>query len=175
MDITSKEILESAINKYEGTVLYVSHDRYFINRTATRILDLTGHKLLSYSGNYAYYLEKKDTVESRFLTDDDKTMQTSAKKDKKEEGKLDWHEQKKLAAKKRKIENEYQKTEQEIETLETDIANLDEELMRPEYACNAHKLNELSTAREEKETALTAAMEQWERLAEQLEEFEVTE
>ena len=175
LDITSKEILESAINKYEGTVLYVSHDRYFINRTATRILDLTGHKLLSYSGNYAYYLEKKDMVESRFLTDDDKTMQTSAKKDTKEEGKLDWQEQKKLAAKKRKIENEYQKTEQEIEALETDIANLDEELMRPEYACNAHKLNELSTAREEKETALTAAMEQWERLAEQLEEFEVTE
>ena len=93
-------------------------------------------------------------MESRFLTDDDKTMQTSAKKDTKEEGKLDWHEQKKLAAKKRKIENEYQKTEQEIETLETDIANLDEELMRPEYACNAHKLNELSTAREEKETCL---------------------
>ena len=174
LDITSKEILESAINKYEGTVLYVSHDRYFINRTATRILDLTGHKLLSYSGNYAYYLEKKDTVESRFLTNDDKTIQTSAKKDIKEEGKLDWQEQKKLAAKKRKIENEYQKTEQEIEALETDIANLDEELMRPEYACNAHKLNELSTAREEKETALTAAMEQWERLAEQLEEFEVT-
>ena len=175
LDITSKEILESAINKYEGTVLYVSHDRYFINRTATRILDLTGHKLLSYSGNYAYYLEKKDTVESRFLTNNDKTIQTSAKKDTKEEGKLDWQEQKKLAAKKRKIENEYQKTEQEIEALETDIANLDEELMRPEYACNAHKLNELSTAREEKETALTAAMEQWERLAEQLEEFEVTE
>ena len=175
LDIFSKEILESALNHYTGTVFFVSHDRYFINRTATRILDLTGHKLLSYSGNYAYYLEKKDTVESRFLTDDDKTMQTSAKKDTKEEGKLDWHEQKKLAAKKRKIENEYQKTEQEIETLETDIANLDEELMRPEYACNAHKLNELSTAREEKETALTAAMEQWERLAEQLEEFEVTE
>ena len=175
LDITSKEILESALNRYTGTVLYVSHDRYFINRTATRILDLTGHKLLSYNGNYAYYLEKKDTVESRFLTDDDKTMQTSAKKDTKEEGKLDWQEQKKLAAKKRKIENEYQKTEQEIEALETDIANLDEELMRPEYACNAHKLNELSTAREEKETALTAAMEQWERLAEQLEEFEVTE
>ena len=156
-------------------MLYVSHDRYFINRTATRILDLTGHKLLSYSGNYAYYLEKKEMVESRFLTNDDKTIQTSAKKDIKEEGKLDWQEQKKLAAKKRKIENEYQKTEQEIEALETDIANLDEELMRPEYACNAHKLNELSTAREEKETALTAAMEQWERLAEQLEEFEVTE
>lgn len=100
--ITSKEILESSNYKYEGTVLYVSHDRYFINRTATRILDLTGHKLLSYSGNYAYYLEKKDTVESRFLTDDDKTMQTSAKKDTKEEGKLDWQEQKKLAAKKQK-------------------------------------------------------------------------
>jgi len=174
-DQLSEDGLRITLIASEGTVLYVSHDRYFINRTATRILDLTGHKLLSYSGNYAYYLEKKDTVESRFLTNNDKTIQTSAKKDTKEEGKLDWQEQKKLAAKKRKIENEYQKTEQEIEALETDIANLDEELMRPEYACNAHKLNELSTAREEKETALTAAMEQWERLAEQLEEFEVTE
>ena len=175
LDIISREALEDALADFDGTIIAVSHDRYFINRTATRILDLTGHKLLSYSGNYAYYLEKKDTVESRFLTNNDKTIQTSAKKDTKEEGKLDWQEQKKLAAKKRKIENEYQKTEQEIEALETDIANLDEELMRPEYACNAHKLNELSTAREEKETALTAAMEQWERLAEQLEEFEVTE
>ena len=175
LDMESISWLETYLLNYPGAVFIVSHDRYFINRTATRILDLTGHKLLSYSGNYAYYLEKKDTVESRFLTNNDKTIQTSAKKDTKEEGKLDWQEQKKLAAKKRKIENEYQKTEQEIEALETDIANLDEELMRPEYACNAHKLNELSTAREEKETALTAAMEQWERLAEQLEEFEVTE
>lgn len=114
LDITSKEILESAINKYEGTVLYVSHDRYFINRTATRILDLTGHKLLSYSGNYAYYLEKKDTVESRFLTDDDKTMQTSAKKDTKEEGKLDWQEQKKLAAKSEKLKTNIKKPNKKL-------------------------------------------------------------
>lgn len=95
-------------------MLYVSHDRYFINRTATRILDLTGHKLLSYSGNYAYYLEKKDMVESRFLTDDDKTMQTSAKKDTKEEGKLDWQEQKKLAAKSEKLRTNIKKPNKKL-------------------------------------------------------------
>lgn len=68
LDITSKEILEDAINAYEGTVLYVSHDRYFINRTASRILELSSHTLTSYLGNYDYYLEKKDTALNNRLT-----------------------------------------------------------------------------------------------------------
>ena len=66
LDITSKEILESALNRYTGTVLYVSHDRYFINRTATRILDLTNGSFINYIGNYDYYLEKKEDVEAAF-------------------------------------------------------------------------------------------------------------
>lgn len=67
LDITSKEILEHALNNYTGTILYVSHDRYFINRTATRILDLAGKKLLIYLGNYDYYLEKKPEMEYQML------------------------------------------------------------------------------------------------------------
>ncbi len=169
LDITSREILETALNNYTGTVLYVSHDRYFINRTATRILDLTGHKLLSYSGSYQYYLEKKETVEQRYLTPETGTEASGTEKN--SEAKLNWQEQKKQAARKRKIENEYEKTEQQIALLEDEIAHLDEELLRPEYACDAGKLNELTKEREQKEAALTDAMDQWEQLAEDLEQL----
>lgn len=173
LDITSKEILEAALNNYTGTVLYVSHDRYFINKTATRILDLTGHRLLSYEGNYTYYLEKKETVEQLHLgTAADPSPggvpSTALENTKETAAKLDWKEQKALAASRRKLENQYQQVEQQIETLEQEIAALDEEFSRPENATNAHKLSELSAAREEKEAALTAAMDEWERLAEQL-------
>lgn len=172
LDITSKEILETALNNYTGTVLYVSHDRYFIDRTATKILDLTGHKLLSYDGNYSYYLEKKEMVEQIYLGDRDAASSDGAThaQDKKTAARLDWKEQKAQAAAQRRLEQEYKKTEQQIETLEHEIAALDEEFSLPEYAANAHKLSEIAAAREEKETALAQAMSEWERLAEQLEE-----
>lgn len=167
LDITSKEILEEALNNYTGTVLYVSHDRYFINRTATRILDLTGHMLLSYAGDYNYYLEKKETVERRLLSDATDAKTPSPASD--TEAKIEWQEQKKLAAQKRKKENEYHRVEQLITELEEEISQLDEELLRPEYACDAEKLTELTAKREQKEAALTDAMDQWEQLAEDLE------
>ncbi len=171
LDITSKEILETALNNYTGTVLYVSHDRYFIDRTATKILDLTGHKLLSYDGNYSYYLEKKETVEQIYLGDSAAVSPDGAThtQDKKTAARLYWKEQKAQAAAQRRLEQEYKKTEQRIETLEHEIAALDEEFSLPEYAANAHKLSEIAAAREEKETALAQAMSEWERLAEQLE------
>ena len=79
LDITSKEILENALSHYGGTVLYVSHDRYFINKTATRILDLTGGKLLNYIGNYDYYLEKReDMMAAHFGTSSDGIAKTPA-------------------------------------------------------------------------------------------------
>lgn len=164
LDITSKEILETAVNNYTGTVLYVSHDRYFINKTATRILDLTGQKLLSYNGNYSYYLDKKDTMEKIHLTPE----HTDTQKKEDTESKLDWQEQKQLAAKRRKLENQYSQIEQKIEMLENGIAALDIELSLPEHATNSAKLTELSREREEKESALAEAMELWEDLAEQL-------
>lgn len=164
LDITSKEILETAVNNYTGTVLYVSHDRYFINKTATRILDLTGQKLLSYNGNYSYYLDKKDTMEKIHLTPE----HTDTQKKEDTESKLDWQEQKQLAAKRRKLENQYSQIEQKIEMLENEIAGLDIELSLPGHATNSAKLTELSREREEKESALTEAMELWEDLAEQL-------
>lgn len=171
LDITSKEILETALNNYTGTVLYVSHDRYFINKTATKILDLTGHRLLSYDGDYSYYLEKKETVEQIYLSETDVSSPagTSPVQETETDAKLDWKEQKAQAANRRKQENQYNKIEQQIETLESEIAALDEEFSLPENATNAPKLAELSAAREEKEAALSEALEEWERLAEELE------
>lgn len=171
LDITSKEILETALNNYTGTVLYVSHDRYFIDKTATRILDLTGHKLLSYDGNYSYYLEKKETVEQIYFGDMTAASHggTSQSQVRKDAARLDWKEQKALAASRRRLENEYNKIEQQIEMLEHEIAALDEEFSLPENAANAQRLSEISAAREEKETALAQAMNEWERLAEELE------
>ncbi len=170
LDIVSKEILETALNNYTGTVLYVSHDRYFINKTATRVMDLTNHKLLSYDGDYQYYLEKKETMEQIHLSSPSgMASPTAANANSSSEAKLDWQEQKKQAAQRKKQERLYEQTEDRIAVLEDEISALDEELARPEYACDAGKLTELTKEREKKEAALTDAMEQWEQLAEDLE------
>lgn len=169
LDIASREILEDAVNNYTGTVLYVSHDRYFINRTATRILDLTEKKLLSYPGNYTYYLEKKETMERIHLN----TAPDTAPAKGVSQGKLDWKAQKEQETKKRKLQSAYQKEEDFIEELENRIAAIDEEMLLPENATSVEKLTELSKEREEKEAALTSAMERWEQLAQELEAFDV--
>lgn len=168
LDITSKEILETAIRNYEGTVLYVSHDRYFIDRTATRIFDLTGKKLISYAGNYSYYLEKKDTMEKRYLS----SSSDSSPEKNTSKGKQDWKAQKEFEAQKRKIESAHKQTEALVEELENRIAEIDEEMLLPENATNAAKLTELSKERKEAELLLDDAMEKWEQLAGQLEELE---
>lgn len=169
LDIDSKAILENAINQFEGTVLYVSHDRYFINTTAHRILDLTNHTILNYIGNYDYYLEKKDAIEQANLTSE--TVQTDSKKASpesisKETNKLSWQQQKEEQARLRKIENELLKVEQEIETLEADNEALDEALADPANATNSAKLQELSTKHSENDARLEQLMERWEELSE---------
>ncbi len=159
LDIASKEILEDAINNYTGTVLYVSHDRYFINKTATRILDLTHEQLLSYDGNYSYYLEKKDLVEGLHIKEE-----TIIQENETSESKLDWKQQKQEQAKRRKLENQYQALEQEMEQLDTKNASIDQELQLPENASNVAKLMELSTAKEEVENRLLEILEEMDEL-----------
>ncbi len=168
LDIESKEILEEALNNYTGTVLFVSHDRYFIQKTATKILDLTGNALLSYDGDYSWYLEKKETVEKLHLN-----PQVSGHDAEKTESdaKLDWKEQKEREAKRRKIENSYNKTEEEIHTIEQRLSLIDDTMSLPEYATDVGKLTELAKEKEQKERDLERAMEAWETYAEQLEQF----
>lgn len=168
LDIESKEILEEALNNYTGTVLFVSHDRYFIQKTATKILDLTGNALLSYDGDYAWYLEKKETVERLHLRPQ-VSGQPGGKT--KSEAKTDWKEQKEREAKRRKIENNYNKTEEEIHTIEQSISLIDDTMNLPEYATDVGKLTELAKEKEQLERELEHAMEAWETYAEQLEQF----
>ena len=171
LDITSKEILEQALNDYEGTVLYVSHDRYFVNQTATRILDLYNKQFYSFAGNYDYYLEKKDVVEqpSGAVQPDGQTTTAGANTDAAEsasDSKLSWQQQKEEQALKRKKENRLRKCEDDIAALEDEIAQLNEQMADPAIATDVAKLQELS----KKQTALQETLEQryeeWEELSE---------
>ena len=162
LDISSKEILESALNRYEGTVLFVSHDRYFINRTATRILNLTEQKIVNYIGNYDYYLEKKETNERAYLN----TGETvEVVKEDVSEGKTDWQSQKEEQAKKRKIQNRVKKIEEEIESLEEKLSELEEQFQDPAVATNSAKLGKLHSEQVEVQEKLDGLYEEWEALA----------
>ena len=165
LDITSKEILESALNQYEGTVLFVSHDRYFINKTATRILNLTGKTVINYIGNYDYYLEKKETLEQVYLKEE--AAGTPAAPCGESAGKTDWKQQKEEQARLRKRENEIKKLEEQIEILEQQTADIDEAFCDPLNASNSAKLGELQKKREEIQLKLDACYEKWEELSEQ--------
>lgn len=164
LDIISKEILESALKSYTGTVLYVSHDRYFINQTATRILDLTNQKLTNYIGNYDYYLEKRDELTSIYAPE--KTSDTPTE-DTASSSRLSWQQQKELQAAKRKKENALKKLEEEIEQLENRDSELDEFMALPENAVNVAKCVEISKEKDAIATRLETLYEQWETLSEE--------
>ncbi len=161
LDITSKEILEEALSNYEGTVLYVSHDRYFINKTASRILDLTNHKLVNYIGNYDYYLEKKEELTQIYAPQ----MQEATSETKSSAVKLDWKQQKEEQARLRKKENDLKKTEAMIEELETRDSKIDEEMAKPEIATNVAECVRLSKEKAEISQKLEELYEKWEELA----------
>lgn len=160
LDITSKEILETALNAYEGTVLYVSHDRYFINKTASRILELTQQQFVNYIGNYDYYLEKKD-----FLTPVSDIAPVTAANEPSAQ-KLDWKQQKESQALARKKENDLKKCEAQIEKLENRNSELDAEMAKPENATNVAKLQEIAAEQEAITSELETLYAKWEELSE---------
>ena len=185
LDITSKEILESALNRYTGTVLYVSHDRYFINRTATRILDLTGQSFVNYIGNYDYYLEKKEAVEGAFFAGRGSeapksalgrpadagtgaSSGTAASSSASDTGaKLDWKAQKEEQARIRKRQNELKKTEDAIHQLETRDSEINELLALEEVYTDVSRLMELNKEKDSISEKLEKLYELWEALAEE--------
>ena len=162
LDIVSKEILERALNRYTGTVLYVSHDRYFINATATRILDLTGGELVNYIGNYDYYLEKHELLTP-------KAKEPDTGKDKEVPGetdrKLDWKQQKEEQARQRKRENDFKKTEAEIFELESRDGEIDQLLTQESVYTNVAECMKLHKEKEAIASRLEILYEQWEALA----------
>lgn len=167
LDIDSKAILENAINHFEGTVLYVSHDRYFINTTAHRILDLTSQTMLNYIGNYDYYLDKKDAMEQAHLQTETKVSDVTASATATaSDTKLSWQQQKEEQARQRKLEKELQAVETEIEELESDNEQIDTELSDPTNGNDVAKLQELSKKRAENDARLEELMQRWESLSE---------
>ena len=164
LDITSKEILEDALRRYTGTVLYVSHDRFFINRTATRILELTGQTFLNYIGNYDYYLEKKEQMNA--LSAPEAADMTGAPPKGASELKEDWKSRKEEQARIRKRRNDLKKVEDEISLLETRDGEIDALLSREDIYTDVAKLMELNKEKESLQAKLTELYERWENLAE---------
>lgn len=167
LDITSKEILEEALKNYTGTVFFVSHDRYFINQTATRILELTGETVVNYIGNYDYYLEKHDQMVALYVKKPEDEAQTEASV-KETAQKVDWQTQKAEQARIRKIENALKKAEEKISELEEKIASIDAECAKPEVAVNSAKLGELMKQQSEYQEELEKQYEVWEELSMEL-------
>ena len=167
LDILSKEILEQALNRYTGTVFYVSHDRYFINQTATRILELTGNTLVNYIGNYDYYLEKKDELTKIYVpsaTEEETASLPSSSAE--TAGKLTWQQQKEEQARIRKRQNELKKTEDRIHVLEVRDKEIDELMMQEEVFTNVEKCVELNKEKTAVNEELEQLYERWEELAE---------
>lgn len=166
LDIASKEILEEALNSYTGTVFYVSHDRYFINQTATRILELTNQAVVNYIGDYDYYLDKKEELTEKYapVQQETVTVQETAPATA-SEGKLTWQQQKEEQARKRKQEAELKKTEAQIEELETRDKEIDETLVLPDVCTNVGRCAELSREKDKIQQELEELYEKWETLA----------
>ena len=180
LDIISKEILEDAVSRYEGTVLCVSHDRYFINHIATRILDLTNRTLVSYMGDYDYYLERREELTETFASDTGKTHSSGGViaasnrqhlsmqhvSEAESAGRGDWKKQKEAAAAERKKASLLKKTEEEIARLEERSAAIDEEISREEIYTDPEKLRALSEEKGELTEKLEKLYEDWSSLAE---------
>lgn len=161
LDIASKEILEEALNSYTGTVLYVSHDRYFINQTATRILDLTNQAIVNYIGDYDYYLEKKEELTQKYAPAAAAETEAKAVSD----NKLSWQQQKEEQARQRKRENELKKVEARIEELEKRDKEINETMVLPDVCTNVAECTKLSREQTAIAEELEELYEKWEELA----------
>lgn len=179
LDINSKEILEQTLNDYTGTVLYVSHDRYFINQTASRILELTNHTFVNYIGNYDYYLEKKEALTAAYaygqgtgasaVSSGNSTSQPGNPTESESvvsATKLSWQEQKEQQAKDRKRKNDLKKTEDRIAVLEDRNNEIDELMTHEDVYSNSVRCQELATEKQRNESELEMLYETWEELAE---------
>ncbi len=182
LDMTSKEILESALNRYTGTIVYVSHDRYFINKTATRILELSGQTFTNYIGNYDYYLEKKEllspgvsstpalfggTAASRgFGTAAGMDTPAEAAPEKMTAAKSDWKAQKEEQARARKRANDLKKTEERIAVLEARTEEINIKLDEEAVYSNPSEILKYHTELEAVTAELEELYEKWTELAE---------
>ncbi|OON96977.1 MAG: ABC transporter [Epulopiscium sp. Nele67-Bin005] len=166
LDIMSKEVLERAISTYEGTVLYISHDRYFINQTATKILEMQPNKMTLFLGDYDYYIEKKKEQDSNF----EPSLQVTEVKA--QASKADWQKSKELQTQIRRLKTQIEKTEQNISDIEAQIEDIDNQLCQEEVYSDFERSKQLTDDKENFENEMAALYEKWEELSCELETFE---
>ena len=165
LDIVSKEILENALNSYTGTILYVSHDRYFINATATRIIELTNRNIVNYIGNYDYYLEKRDILTAKASPD---AQLSSSDNTTKKDSKLSWQQSREEQNKLKKKQNEIKKTEIRIAEIEDRLSAIDTEYSDPSIGSNTARLMELHNESTQLKKELDELYEHWEELMDEI-------
>ena len=165
LDIVSKEILENALNSYTGTVLYVSHDRYFINATATRIIELTNQSIVNYIGNYDYYLEKKDILTAKAFPDTNTDVSSSEKV---KDSKISWQQSREEQNRLKKKKNDLKRTEERIADIEKRIEDIDTEYSDPSIGSNTARLMELHNESTKLKKELDELYEHWEELMEEM-------
>ena len=169
LDIEAKEVLEAALNKYDGTLLFVSHDRYFINELANKIISVRDGHAKIYEGNYSYYLaerEKEKAVQIQVATPVQETTISESK------NKLSYQEQKARDSQKRKLERAVKDAETLIENLENQENEIQTEMSNPEIAASFEKLGPLQEQLTEIQNKLEEANNNWEKAIEALDEFE---
>ena len=165
LDIVSKEILENALNSYTGTVLYVSHDRYFINATATRIIELTNRNIVNYIGNYDYYIEKRDILTAKAFPDTNTDVSSSEKV---KDSKISWQQSRKEQNRLKKKKNDLKHTEERIADIEKRIEDIDTEYSDPSIGSNTARLMELHNESTKLKKELDELYEHWEELMEEM-------
>lgn len=165
LDIVSKEILENALNSYTGTVLYVSHDRYFINATATRIIELTNQSIVNYIGNYDYYLEKRDILTAKAFPDTNTDISSSEKV---KDSKISWQQSREEQNRLKKKKNDLKRTEERIADIEKRIEDIDTEYSDPSIGSNTARLMELHNESIKLKKELDELYEHWEELMEEM-------
>ncbi len=165
LDIVSKEILENALNSYTGTVLYVSHDRYFINATATRIIELTNQSIVNYIGNYDYYLEKRDILTAKAFPDTNTDVSSSEKV---KDSKISWQQSREEQNRLKKKKNDLKRTEERIADIEKRIEDIDTEYSDPSIGSNTARLMELHNESTKLKKELDELYEHWEELMEKM-------
>ena len=165
LDIVSKEILENALNSYTGTVLYVSHDRYFINATATRIIELTNQSIVNYIGNYDYYLEKRDILTAKAFPDTNTDVSSSEKV---KDSKISWQQSREEQNRLKKKKNDLKRTEERIADIEKRIEDIDTEYSDPSIGSNTARLMELHNESTKLKKELDELYEHWEELMEEM-------
>ena len=171
LDIDSKEMLEQALKDFEGTILFVSHDRYFINQLANKVFDLNNDGGQMYLGDYQYYIEKTEeaaALEAFKNERNDLSKEDTSKQNEANENVNTYDSQKQQRREQRKLERLIENCEAKIETFENEIARIDEQLTQPDVFNNPDKASSLANQKLEIEQKLEQVMLEWENLQENI-------